>query len=376
MIQSTLQIDSGGSVESVTEKEREHEQKNQNQSKAVVETPRELEQYAPGSKRSVAQIDGYYHGPDGFDGATHYVEILRYSIPEDRKRYKPRKDTISCNAIVRGVDSYVERYGIEEIDYPSYYSQFSDFGPIVYKWTAHNNKIGLGVKQQLLRGLIRVANGSGRIDAEKTHAIACKNDTVLVTGPRGAFFADMWGISPDFTDQQPPESVYTDVCGFKVPEEHSGTVDAMAQFIKTVHEFGDHEIADYEYQRDKARHIFRAADGKPIRSHWSWLRDRQPVDDIIGTKQITHDGRLFELDIDEADLKYSIGDVVEDDLSAVTGIVVGHRYKQTTNEYVYSGGVCGIDVSVEYLLMDYDDIGSGYRYSFTTESQTIASFSV
>ena len=364
MIQSTLQIENGGSETTAPDDEIEKESSERLDGA-------DFEQYAVGRESALPEIVGLHKGIRRRDGSTVYVEYDRLTAPAGVKRESPKHGEMACKAIISGVVSYIERYGIEEIEVPKHYTKIDEFEPVVYKWTALGNRIGLGVDCNLLRGLVRTANGKGRIDSEKTRAVACDNDTLVVTGPRGVFFKDMFSIDPKFTDENPPQSAYTNICGFKIPEESEGRIESLRQFVEVVNEYGQHTVAEYEYLRDHGKHIFRAADGGVIYPSSSWLRSRQSTGEILGVHETSTGGEALRVEISEEDLKYEIGEKRPEYLG---GVVVGRRFKWQTKEYVYSGGRYSTDATIEYLLLTYPDMYDYHDYAFRTERDTIKSF--
>lgn len=365
MIQSTLQIDNGGSEELTSPEE--HEKPTDRLDAAS------FEQYAVGRESALPEIVGLHKGIRHQDGSTVFVDYDRLTAPAGIKNESPKYGEVACKAIVSGVDSYIGRYGIEEIEVPKHYREIDEFEPIIYKWTALGGRIGLGVDRNLLKGLVRTANGKGRIDSEKTRAVACDNDTLVVTGPRGVFTKDMFSIDPKFTDENPPQSAYTNICGFEIPEESEGRIESLRQFIEVVNEYGQHDVAEYEYLRDRGKHIFRAADGNIIYPSSSWLRDRQSPGEILGVHERSVAGEDMAVEVSETDLEYEIG---EERPKHLGGVIVGRCFKWRTNEYVYSGGISSVDATVKYLILTYSDRYDYHDYSFTTERKTIDSFSL
>jgi len=298
MIQTELQT----GVEQIADQE---EKSSPDEAELVGE---EFEQYAIRSHDNLPDVNGFSAGVQRQNGSTRYVDFERLVSPPGIKSERPENGEISCKAVLSGVSSYVDRYGVSEIEVPRYYSRFDEFDPILYKWTLESNSVGKGVGTFLLKGLVRMANGSGRIDSEKTRAIICENETLLVTGPRGTFFKDMSSISPRDVDIEPPQSVYRDICGFSIPEESEEKIAKLEQFINVINEYGQHNIVEYEYDGSGCHHLFRASDGELIYFRPSWLRDRQPLDEILGEKETSLRGESYHVQIGPEDIEYDIGE--------------------------------------------------------------------
>lgn len=338
------------------------------------------EQYALPSKSDLPDIPGIVWGLFDTDGETRCVRGDSLTAPAGVDTERPPHGEIPANAVVEGVGEYIKAHGTDELDYPDYYSQFGEFEPVINTWTTASTGIGYGIEQNLLRGLIRLSNGSGRINHSKTHVILCENDTVLVTGPRGAFIKDLWGIKGDKTDEEPPTDVYQDLKGFSTPEENNAVLEKTEALLDALETYSEYEIEEYQYNRDRGKHIFITSCGRQFTPRGGLILEAGSVEAVTGEHRTDHRGTSYSVIVDEGDIQHEIGETINTE-GPNTKTVLGYTFDWKVREYVFSGGVRSVDAVLSYIVLSHSppekSEGDVYLdYGVTSRDQTIDGFKV
>ncbi|MFD1570165.1 MULTISPECIES: hypothetical protein [Haloferacaceae] len=310
------------------------------------------EQYALPKKADLPDIPGIVWGLFDTDGETRYVKGDTLTSPAGVDTEQPPHGELPANAVVEGVGAYIESYGIEEIEIPDYYSRFSDFEPVINTWTTTATGIGYGIEQNMLRGLVRLANGSGRIDHDKTHVILCENDTVLVTGPRGAFIKDLWGIKGDRTDEEPPADVYQNVRGFSMPEENETALEKTEAVLDALETYTDYEVSEYQFNRDRGKHIFHTTCGREFYPRGGPILEAGPASSVVGEHTYDYRGTTYSATVEPEDIDHGIGDTIAP-MIQTTKTVLGYTVDWKIRDYVFSGNARCVDAILCYVTLTH-----------------------
>lgn len=338
----------------------------------------DAEEFAFGAESNLPDIPGITWGLRRRTGKTVTVDGDELSTPAGVDSERPPNGEYPADAILSGVSHYLDTYGETLVEIPDYYSRFTDFSPIVAQWTVGHKSVGLGLGPNLLRGLVRLANGKGRIDHELTNVVVCKNATVLATGPRGAFVTDCWTISPERTDDSPPESAYHTIRGFSIPEEAKPRRELIDRLLVAFETHTPFSVEAYEYDRENANHQFQTEGGLRFRPHGSALRNARPKEEILGTKETTIRGEDYEVDIEAADIETDVGDP-QVYTTTSRAVVVGYSFEWVPQEYVFSGGIRCLDATVTTISLQYpteSDEGDLLDYRVLQDNQTVESFDI
>lgn len=338
----------------------------------------DAEGFAFGAESNLPDIPGITWGLRHDTGKTVTVDGHELSTPAGVDSERPPNGEYPADAILSGVDHYLDTYGETLVEIPDYYSRFTDFSPVISQWTVGHKSIGLGLGPNLLRGLVRLTNGKGRIDHELTNVVVCKNATVLATGPRGAFVTDCWGIHPDQTDDCPPASAYHTIRGFNIPEEAKPRRDLIDRLLGAFETHTPFTVGSYEYDRENASHRFETTSGYQFSPHGSALLDAHPKDDVLGTKSTAYRGETYEVDIETTDIGSDVGDSQVYTPTSKT-VVVGYSFEWVPQEYVFSGGVRCLDATVTTISLQYPtepDEDSLLGYRVLQDNQAVASFDI
>lgn len=338
------------------------------------------EQYALPAKSDLPDVPGIVWGLFGTDGDTRYIKGDLVTSPAGVDTERPPNGELPANAVVEGVGEYIKTHGVKKVDYPEYYSRFSDFEPIINTWTTASTGIGMGLEQNLLRGLIRLSNGSGRINHSKTHVILCENGTVLVTGPRGAFIKDLWGIKAHTTDQEPPTDVYHDLKGFSIPEENNAVLEKTEALLNAIEEYTEYTVDNYEYSRERGKHLFFTECGLQFSPRGGLLLQAGDKDTVIGEHETEHRGTSYATTVTEDDIQHQIGETISS-AGPNTKTVLGYTFDWKVREYIFSGGVPSVDAVLSYVVLTHappwNAEGNVYLdYGVTTRNQTLDAFKI
>lgn len=338
------------------------------------------EQYAHSSRSDLPDIPGIVWGLFDTDGETRYVKGDSVTAPAGVDTERPPHGELPANAVVEGVGAYIQSYGVEEIEIPDYYSRFSDFEPVINTWTTTTTGIGHGIEQNLLRGLVRLANGSGRIDHDKTHTILCENDTVLITGPRGAFIKDLWGIKGDRTDEEPPADVYQNIRGFSIPEEDETALAKTEALLDALETHTDYEVDEYQYNRDRGKHIFHTTCGREFYPRGGPILEAGSASSVLGKHTTDYRGTTYSATVESEDILHDIGDAIAPEIQT-TKTVLGYTVDWKVRDYVFSGNARCVDAILCYVTLVHtpaeNSEGDVYLdYAVNSQDQTIESYDI
>ncbi|MEZ3117816.1 hypothetical protein RYH80_18015 [Halobaculum sp. MBLA0147] len=180
-----------------------------------------------GTHSKYPDIDGFsYHNPHTRGEAT-LVDLWQNTAPSriaTRDDPDPERIPGSASLITEGTREFVRHRGIHVIDFPRYYSRFDE-----YQRVAHLSTGGGVISPDYLERIVRLANGSGRIDTDTVALVLTDQGDVVAVGERGAWLIDPIYSTP-YADpltsdtghyeelQHSPVSEVTGPTGIAVPE--------------------------------------------------------------------------------------------------------------------------------------------------------------
>lgn len=313
----------------------------------------EVEERVPTTKDDLPDLTGYKWLPrkiTEYDCGTKAIGT--YKVGQDQER-TPGRDCFVY--ITEGVNTYLDAYGVKEIELPRYYTRFSDeFDTYVAEWTIGKYGVGVGITSYLLESAVRLANGKGHIGHDATTAVICDNDTFLVTGPRGAFIVDQMPIRTSHLNnsRDPPAEVFHEIPGteISVPEESEVIRNGLARFIDAVESYLDVAIKSAERPSDNW-HTLITESGQRMFASASrielFARMETDQSDLHGTYSHSLNGEEYKSTVDSTAFSHERGD------ETIRGVVVGYLHNWERDEYIMGDGVAGLRSEVNYVCMNH-----------------------
>ena len=240
---------------------------------------------------------------------------------------------------------YLLKYGTREIDVPRYYSRFHDeFEPVVSSWTIGGRGRAVGTNADDLERIVRLADGSGRIDHNEVSVYLCENDTLLAFGSRGAFIVDVSPLRHSSFDRDPPESAHVNIGQFAVPEADPDYQRGLRRFIEIFERHAEPTLTNYKRLSD-GKHVFETDSGRDVYAG-SQLRHlaRMIIDEteLRGAYNYDLDGDTHQSVWDSETASHALGDETH------LGTVVGFDHTWTEKDHIMSNTLFELQSKVKY----------------------------
>jgi len=262
----------------------------------------------------------------------------------------------SGGVIVHGADGYLREHALSEIEIPDYYTRFEDI-ETRYRWSAD----GLThISWRFLKRAVRLSNGSGRIDPVTTRVILCDTGHLFVSGPRGAFLVEIPpGHALRHGDDlpEPPDSVYEDIFGLRIPEENPTLQTAFERLLQLLSKSSYPSPVSHG-GFNEVSHILETTEGTTFVNENNLRIVRGQSDtyqETVGVYSRQCEGANYVVSVDSTHLPGKVGEEVtlSDDSSSfgedeTTGIITGYRTEWREDDHIApsSSGIVSLQFNV------------------------------
>lgn len=306
-----------------------------------------LEADAPGG--GTPQLDWSRHADEPELGLIVSYPRISTRVYDTRFDF-PHKDRFV--GVIGDPTPFLEKYGVREIEFPSTYKQLNNRScePILSTVSVqHSRGYGMGLSRRALKGVLRLTNRKGRINASQTYIFECylpSSDEIkyLAVGPwKGAYIVDAKPVSlrGDLSREDALSRIrYTatedlpKIDDARVPEESPRYQLGICNAVEIVNRFTKYDVGQHK-KITGSSHVFTAKCGKEIRLSRRTLRRFATVsttrNEITGTHIVDSVPGHCPVPVCEEDLLYRIGDCV-DKPGSEQHVVVGYSLSLDSEE--------------------------------------------
>lgn len=294
-------------------------------------------------------------------------------------------------ALLERPSQFLEKFGIREIDIPTTYKSLEDWESIITTVTATSPQYGYGLSRPDLKGLLRLTNGSGRIDKE-TRVFECENDWFLGAGPRGCFIVKEGVVNPygwssqrdgSYEDHISPDEV-PHVNGEPIPEEDETHQQAIRKFITVFDRYTDTDLVGYHSydgshtfidSNDDIVHTTGLHHLKEMETNQGAITGEWSHEIQYNHEYPEHEGKHFAYKIETSDIDHSIGDTTDDAIGN-DRYVIGYVIRWNEQEYIYSKGLNSVTLHLDYVYFEETDKYDYHDIDIRTTSKKVATFEI